>query len=85
MMKATLSVLGKRISWKYDNMWNSKWSIFDNDGINIKYTGSSKSGKIESAQMMPYFFYSDLGISIAIKIVSDVLKMDFAGFNEQIK
>ncbi len=35
--------------------------------------------------MMPYFFYSDLGISIAIKIVSDVLKMDFAGFNEQIK
>ena len=44
-----------------------------------------KAEKSNQAQMMPYFFYSDLGISIAIKIVSDVLKMDFAGFNEQIK
>ena len=49
MTKATLSVLGKTISWKYDNIWNSKWSIFDKDGIRIKYSGSSKSGKIESS------------------------------------
>jgi len=48
MTKATLSVLGKRINWKYDNIWNSKWSIFDKDGIKIKYSGSSKNGIIES-------------------------------------
>lgn len=48
MTKATLSVLGKTISWKYDNVWNTKWNIFDKDGISIKYTGSTISGKIDS-------------------------------------
>lgn len=46
--KATLSIIDKSIYWKYDNVWNTKWSLFDNKGIEIKYTGTSSSGQIES-------------------------------------
>lgn len=49
MTKATLSVLGKMINWKYDNIWNTKWSIFDSEEININYTGSSMKGNIDSS------------------------------------
>ena len=48
MTKATLSILDKKINWKYDNLWNTKWSIFDSEGIKIKYSGSSLKGQIES-------------------------------------
>ena len=48
MTKATISLTDKLINWKYDNLWNTKWRIFDNEGIEIKYTGSSTSGRIES-------------------------------------
>ena len=48
MTKATLSILDNKINWKYDNIWNTKWSIFDSDGIEIKYSGSSLKGQINS-------------------------------------
>ncbi len=48
MTKATLSILDKKINWKYDNLWNTKWSIFDSNGIDIKYSGSSLKGQIKS-------------------------------------
>ena len=48
MTKATISIDSKKSSWKYDNMWNTKWSIFNSEGIDIKYSGSSTSGQVES-------------------------------------
>lgn len=48
MTKAIISIDNKTINWKYDNLWNSKWSIFNSEGINIKYSGSSSSGQIDS-------------------------------------
>lgn len=48
MTKATISVDKKTINWKYDNLWNTKWSIYNSEGINIKYSGSSTSGQIDS-------------------------------------
>lgn len=48
MTKAFLSIQNKKINWKYDNIWNTKWSIYDSDGIQIKYAGSSTSGQIDS-------------------------------------
>jgi hypothetical protein len=45
---AIISIDNKTINWKYDNLWNTKWSIFDSEGINIKYSGSSTSGQIDS-------------------------------------
>lgn len=48
MTKATISVDNKTINWKYDNLWNTKWSIFNSEGIKIQYSGSSTSGQIDS-------------------------------------
>jgi hypothetical protein len=48
MTKATILVNTKKINWKYDNLWNSKWSIYNSEGVNIKYSGSSTSGQIDS-------------------------------------
>ena len=48
MTKALLSIQNKKINWKYDNIWNTKWSIYDSNGIQIKYAGSSTNGHIDS-------------------------------------
>ena len=48
MTKATLLINNKRTNWKYDNLWNTKWSICDSEGIEIKYAGSSTRGQIDS-------------------------------------
>ena len=48
MTKATITINDKTINWKYDNLWNTKWSIFDSEGISIKYSGSLTNGQINS-------------------------------------
>jgi hypothetical protein len=48
MTKARIEYSGKVINWKYDNSWNTKWSLFDSEGAKIRYSGSSSNGKIES-------------------------------------
>jgi len=48
MTKATISVNDKKFNWRYDNLWNTRWRIYDSAGVNIKYAGSSTSGQIES-------------------------------------
>jgi hypothetical protein len=48
MSKATLTTLDKKVSWKYDNPWNTKWSISNSSGIRISYAGSTTSGRIDS-------------------------------------
>ena len=46
--KATLTTLNKEAIWKYDNVWNTRWSISNSSGIEIKYACSTTTGKIES-------------------------------------
>jgi len=48
MRKATLKIQDKKVVWKYDNSWNTKWSVSDSSGIEIKYRGSTTSGEIDS-------------------------------------
>jgi hypothetical protein len=48
MTKATILVDNKIIYWQYDNSWNTKWSIFNSEGIKIQYSGSFTSGQIDS-------------------------------------
>lgn len=48
MTKAKISVNGKKVNWKYDNLLNTKWSVYNSKGIQIKYTGSSTAGIIDS-------------------------------------
>lgn len=48
MTKAIILVDNKTMNWKYDNFWNTKWSIYNSEGIKIQYSGSSNSGQIDS-------------------------------------
>lgn len=46
--KATIRLGNKTAHWKYDNIWNTKWSIHDAEGTKISYQGSSSGGNIYS-------------------------------------
>lgn len=46
--KAIIRLHGKEIQWRYENLLNTKWSIYEETGISIKYTSSSTTGQIES-------------------------------------
>lgn len=48
MTKANITSDNKTINWKYDNLWNTRWSIFNSEGIKIQYSGSSTNGHIDS-------------------------------------
>jgi hypothetical protein len=45
--RATIEYLERVVNWKYDNLWNTKWSISDFNGVQVLYEGSSSKGKIE--------------------------------------
>ena len=48
MNKAAITVNGKTVSWKYNNAWNTKWSLYDTGGTLVKYAGSGGKGQIQS-------------------------------------
>jgi len=45
--KAKIEYSGKEYDWKYNNTWNTKWSILYSQEIQVDYQGSSSKGKIE--------------------------------------
>ena len=45
--KATIEYNNKIVSEKYDNGWNTKWSISDSAGPLVRYYGSFTKGEIE--------------------------------------
>jgi hypothetical protein len=48
MTKAVISINNNTFYWKYDNIWNTKWTIFNSNGTLMSFKGSSTSGQIES-------------------------------------
>lgn len=49
MTKAKLSIGEETIYWEYDNIWSTKWSVHNPDGMEASYKGSPKKGKAASA------------------------------------
>jgi len=47
MSKATIELKDRTINWKYDNAWQTRWSLYDNLGIYMKFAGRHSSGTIE--------------------------------------
>jgi hypothetical protein len=45
--KATIEYDGKVYFWKYNNSWNTKWSISDSATLLVRYHGSFTKGEIE--------------------------------------
>ena len=48
MTKATINYSDRLIQWKYNNTWNTKWSMYDHEGTKLCYRGTSSKGQIES-------------------------------------
>ena len=62
MTKADITLLDKKAKLKYDNLWNTKWRIFDSEGLEIKFTGCS-NGQIDSNTDDPLLLLSGLFVS----------------------
>lgn len=63
MTKATISINQKNTYWKYDNVWNTKWRIFNTEGIEIKYEGSYSRGQIETNTEDPLLILTGLYVT----------------------
>ena len=48
MTKATFYINNKTYYWKYDNLLNTKWSVYNEEETEIKYYGSYTNGIIEA-------------------------------------
>ena len=44
--RATIQYSGQSLHWKYDNRWQSRWSISDDAGIRMKFAGKAARGSI---------------------------------------
>ena len=47
MNKATIQFKDRIVNWKYDNTWQTRWSLYDNLGIYMKFSGRYTGGTIE--------------------------------------
>lgn len=47
MTKATIKLQDRTISWKYDNGWQTRWSLFNEQGTLMKFAGRATRGTIE--------------------------------------
>ena len=63
MTKADITILNKKAKWKYDNLWNTKWRIFDSKGMEIKFTGTSSRGQIDSNTDDPLLLLSGIFVT----------------------
>lgn len=68
--KAKILVDNKTFSWKYDNVWNTKWSICNSEGIKILYSGSTLSGQIESNTEDSLLLLGGLFVTNSLKTTS---------------
>jgi hypothetical protein len=62
--KATIEYDGKIATWKYDNGWNTKWSISNTTVLLVRYNGSFTNGDIE------VFSYDELLILTGLYITN---------------
>lgn len=45
---AKVVLFDQQTNWKYDNIWNTKWSMANSSETQIRFVGSQTSGEIES-------------------------------------
>lgn len=51
MTKATIQLPDRTVSWKYDNRWQTRWSLFDEQGSLMKFAGRSTKGTIDCEEL----------------------------------
>jgi len=51
MTKATIQLSDRTVNWKYDNGWQTRWSLFDEQGVHMKFAGGATKGTIECEEI----------------------------------
>ncbi len=78
MTKATLSIDKKTYYWRYENILNTKWRIFNAEGTEIKYNSSSTGGQIEtntddSVLLLSGLFVKNYYVQITIAVLAALI------------
>lgn len=79
MTRATITLADKTIQWKYENVWNTKWQIFDGEKLQINYSGSSSKGQIHASEedalpllcglfVTNHYWQMTIGIMVAVLV-----------------
>jgi hypothetical protein len=74
--KADITINQKTYQWKYENFWNSKWSIAENGQSLITYQSSNTRGQIESSTDSDVLLLSGLFVHnryLALMVVISVM------------
>lgn len=61
--KATLTYLDQSFHWQYDNTWQSRWSITDEQGLNISFQGNLQKGSIEGEDLNEFLILTGLFVT----------------------
>lgn len=61
--KATVTIFKKNFEWQYNNIWNTRWTLYDNCKLQVDNIGTSSSGKIESSDNDALLILSSLFVT----------------------
>lgn len=48
--KATISYGGQTYTWKFSNIWETRWKVYNEAGVNLSFQGWSGKGKVLTNQ-----------------------------------
>jgi hypothetical protein len=77
MTKANIQLRERSVQWKYDNAWQTKWSMFDKKGIYLKFAGGVTKGSIEGHNpddlhvltgLFITNYYTQVGIAVFVAV-----------------
>lgn len=63
MSKATIQFPDRTVYWKYDNKWQTRWSLFDNQGTLINFAGGHYKGSIECDEVEELLLLSGMFVT----------------------
>jgi hypothetical protein len=61
--RATISISGRKYDWKFNNIWNTRWSLFDSGKIVIDGKGSTTKGNIDLNNVDDFLVLSGLFVT----------------------
>lgn len=76
--KAYIQFDNQLIQWKYDNGWQTRWSLNNDDGIQMKFAGGMSKGTMECDHLDELLvltglfvtnYYRQIGIAVLVAIL----------------
>ena len=77
MSKAEIKIHERSYHWKYDNAWQTKWSISDEKGVLLNFAGGMRKGSIEGKDpddlhvltgLFVTNYYTQVGITVLVAV-----------------